>query len=144
MPEAPCIFCEIAAARAPAARIHEDDQILVFLDLFPAAAGHTLIIPKRHYENLYEVDEESLLAVNRSARRIAHALRRALAPDGLTVVQLNGAAAGQTVFHYHMHLIPRRDGDSLRVHGRVAAARETLETQARKIAAALAQSSGTK
>lgn len=136
MTDTPCIFCEIVAGRAPAARIYEDDAVLVFLDLFPAAAGHTLVIPKLHYENLFEAEEPSLLAVTRAARRGAHALRNAMAPDGLTVVQLNGAAAGQTVFHYHVHLIPRHHGDVLKVHGRVAAQREELVARAREIAAA--------
>ncbi len=136
MAESPCIFCEIVARRAPAARIYEDEAVLVFLDLFPAAPGHTLLIPKRHYENLYEADEPSLLAVTAAARHAAHALRRARSPEGLTVVQLNGAAAGQTVFHYHVHLIPRRHGDNLRSHGRVAAERGELESIAGEIAAA--------
>ncbi len=137
MAAAPCIFCEIVAGRAPAAQIYQNDDVLVFLDLFPAAPGHTLVIPKLHYENLFETNDRSLVAVTLTARRVSHALRRALAPDGLTVVQLTGAAAGQTVFHYHVHLIPRRHGDSLRVHGRVAADRGELGTRAREIVAAL-------
>ncbi len=135
MSDEPCIFCEIIAGRAPAARIYEDDEVLVFLDLFPAASGHTLVIPKTHYENVFEADEESLTAVTRVARRGAHALRRAIRPDGMTVVQLNGAAAGQTVFHYHVHLIPRHHGDSLKIHGRQPAERAELETQAAAVAA---------
>ncbi len=137
----PCIFCEIVAGRAEAARIFEDDDVLVFLDLFPATPGHTLIIPKRHYENLFEADAESPLAVMRTARRGAHALRKALEPDGLTVVQLNGTAAGQTVFHYHVHLIPRNHGDELKIHGRKAAERAALDEQAARLAQAFAECS---
>ena len=136
MPDEPCIFCEIVAGRAPAARIHEDDDVLVFLDLFPVATGHTLVIPKRHYENLFESDEESPLWVMRRARRVAQVLRDTLEPDGMSVIQLNGRAAGQTVFHYHVHLIPRHHGDRLKVHGRKAAARDDLEVQARRLARA--------
>ncbi len=138
MSDDPCIFCEIVAGRAPAARIYEDDEVLVFLDLYPTARGHTLVIPKVHYENLFEADEDSLMAVTRVARRGAHALRNAIRPDGMTVVQLNGAAAGQTVFHYHVHLIPRHHGDNLKIHGRRTAERSELETQASEIAAAFA------
>lgn len=133
----PCIFCEIVAQRAAAARIAEDEHTVAFLDLFPVAAGHTLVIPKVHYPNLFEAVPETLTAVMEAARRVARAIRTALRPDGLAVFQLNGRAAGQTVFHYHVHLIPRHDGDQLRLHGREAAAREELENVARQIAAAL-------
>ena len=113
-----CIFCEIEAGRAPAHRVCEDERTLVFMDKFPVADGHTLVIPRRHAANIFETEEEDLRAVVSLSRRVAHAIRETLAPDGLSVIQLNGAAAGQTVFHYHMHLIPRMRGDSLRIHGR--------------------------
>ena len=93
------------------------------MDIQPVGDGHLLIIPKRHYETLLEADEPSLLAVMSASLRIAHALKRALGPDGIGVHQLNGAAAGQTVFHYHMHLIPRKHGDPIAFHGRKAAIR---------------------
>jgi histidine triad (HIT) family protein len=133
----PCIFCEIVAGRAPAARIYETETTLAFLDLFPAATGHSLVIPKHHHRDLFDADPETLPAVVETARCVARALRTALRPDGLGVFQLNGRAAGQTVFHYHIHLIPRSQGDSLRVHGREAADRECLERDARRIAEAL-------
>ncbi len=133
----PCIFCEIVARRAPAARVYENEKTLAFLDLFPAATGHTLVIPKLHYRDLFEADRETLPAVVETARCVARALRTALRPDGLGVFQLNGRAAGQTVFHYHIHLIPRNEGESLRLHGREAAGRERLERDARRIAEAL-------
>ncbi len=137
MTEGPCIFCEIVAGRSPAAKIYQDEHVLVFLDLFPAAPGHTLVIPKAHFEDVFEADDQSWVAVAQTARQVAHALRRVLAPDGLSVIQLNGAAAGQTVFHYHVHLIPRHHGDSLHVHGRKAVDRAELDARARKIAAGL-------
>lgn len=131
------MFCEIVAGRAPAARVVEDAQTLAFLDLFPVAPGHALVIPKTHYANLFEAGPETLAPVALTARRVARAIRSALEPDGLAVFQLNGRAAGQTVFHYHMHLIPRHDGDTLRLHGREAADRDELESTARRIAAAI-------
>ena len=133
-----CIFCAIAAGTAPGHRIAEDDRVLAFLDLFPAARGHTLIVPRAHAENLFEVGEEDLAAVAVTSRRIARAIRRALAPDGLGVFQLNGAAAGQTVFHYHMHLIPRWAGTPLALHGRRRAEDSELAPVAEEIRKALA------
>ncbi len=115
---ADCIFCRIVAGDAPAHRVHEDERTLTFMDLFPVGEGHLLVVPKKHGENLFEVEVEDLLAVMEVSKRMAHALRRALAPDGIGVHQLNGAAAGQTVFHYHMHLIPRNQGDPIALHGR--------------------------
>jgi histidine triad (HIT) family protein len=132
-----CIFCQIAAGRAPAARIAESAHALAFMDLFPAAEGHVLVIPKTHYENVFESDEETLPDVHLLARRVALAMRRALAPDGMMMFQLNGAAAGQTVFHYHAHLLPRRAGSELRIHGRGMAEMAKLQDLAARIAAAL-------
>jgi histidine triad (HIT) family protein len=132
-----CIFCRIVAGEAPAARVHEDEHSLAFLDLFPAAEGHTLVVPKLHYADLFSTTEETLSAVTLTARRVARAMRKALAPDGLMVVQLNGAAAGQTVFHYHVHLLPRATGSEPRFHGREAADPARLAELAARIRAAL-------
>jgi histidine triad (HIT) family protein len=136
-PEAGCIFCRIVAGEAPAALLAESEDAVAFLDLFPVAEGHALVIPRAHYENLFEATEATLPAVHLLVRRVARGIRRALAPDGLMVTQLNGAAAGQTVFHYHAHLIPRRAGTPLQLHGRTAADPAALETVARRIRAAL-------
>jgi len=132
-----CIFCRIVAGRAPAAKVYEDEHALAFLDLFPVAEGHLLVIPKAHYESLFESDEVTLPAVHLAARRVALAMRRALRPDGLMVYQLNGAAAGQTVFHYHAHLVPRTAGSELSLHGRKKADAAELDATAARIAAAL-------
>lgn len=132
-----CIFCQIAEGRAPAARIAESEHALAFMDLFPAAEGHALVIPKRHYENLFEADRETLPDVHLLARRVALAMRRALSLEGLMVFQLNGAAAGQTVFHYHAHLLPRSGGSPLTIHGRQKADPAKLADLAARIAAAL-------
>ena len=134
-----CVFCSIVAGTAPCHRVYEDATVLAFMDIFPVGDGHLLVIPKRHYETLLEADEESMLAVMSASRRIAHAIQRALSPDGIGVHQLNGAAAGQSVFHYHMHLIPRNHGDPIAFHGRTAGDPGRLAENARRIAAGLAE-----
>ena len=137
-----CIFCSIVAGDAPAHRVYEDERVLIFMDLFPAHAGHTLIIPKRHGENLFEVAPEDLDAVIRQSKALAEALRTVLEPDGIAVIQLNGAAAGQTVFHYHMHLIPRAHGDPMTMHTRVPGDSDELADTAEKLATAFAAGVG--
>jgi histidine triad (HIT) family protein len=134
-----CTFCRIVARDTPAQRVHEDELTVSFMDLFPASRGHLLIVPKRHFDDLLGADEASLVRVIANSRRIALALKRALGPDGIGVHQLNGAAAGQTVFHYHMHLIPRRMGDPLGFHGRQRAEESELAEVAAEIARALAE-----
>jgi len=132
-----CIFCRIVAGQATASRILEGPDCLVFMDLFPASKGHTLIIPKPHSESLFETPVEALSRVMAISKPLAEALRAVFEPDGLSVIQLNGAAAGQTVFHYHMHLIPRWFGQPLHIHGRRKAERARLDTQAATVRAAL-------
>lgn len=130
-----CIFCAIVAGKAPACRIAEDEQALAFLDIFPVSDGHTLVIPKDHAANVFEMHDGPMRATAALARRVAHAIRAELAPDGLAVFQANGAAAGQTVWHYHQHLIPRRSGDPLSLHGRTRADEARLRELAAKLAA---------
>jgi histidine triad (HIT) family protein len=132
-----CIFCKIVSRQAPAHVVREDARSLVFMDLFPAADGHVLIIPKRHAINLLDCDDADLAAIAPLARRVAHAMRRVLAPDGIGVFQLNGAAAGQTVFHYHVHLIPRRKGEAMHIHGRAQGDSKRLAENAARLAEAL-------
>jgi histidine triad (HIT) family protein len=130
-----CVFCEIAAGRAPAARVFEDASTLALMDIAPAARGHVLVITREHFETLYELSAEAAQGVALTARRVGLALRAALQPDGLSVIQSNGAAANQTVPHYHVHLIPRRAREGLPMHGTDAADPEALQT----LAAAIAQ-----
>lgn len=134
-----CIFCRIARGEAPCARICEDADTLAFLDLFPASEGHALVIPRAHCADVFEAPPAALRAVAATARRVAVGLRTALAPDGLSLHQLNGRAAGQTVFHYHVHLIPHSGsaGGEPRIHGRRQADPGDLERLARRIAAEL-------
>ena len=133
-----CIFCRIVEGRAPAHRVFEDERTLVFMDIFPVTEGHTLIIPKAHCTNLLDAGEADLQAVARHSRVVAHAIREVIAPDGIGVFQLNGAAAGQTVLHYHMHLIPRMRGDTLVIHSRTPGDPARLAENARRLADAMA------
>jgi histidine triad (HIT) family protein len=136
--DAACIFCAIVAGKAPCHRVHEEELVISFMDIAPVGDGHLLIVPKQHAENLFQTDPAALDTVMRASRRLAFALKQALAPDGIGVHQLNGAAAGQTVFHYHMHLIPRNHGDPITFHGRRQGDPARLAENARRIAAALA------
>mgnify|MGYP001851169413 CR=1 FL=1 len=106
-----CIFCKIAAGEIPSATLYEDEDFRVILDLGPASRGHALILPKAHYANLYEIPDELAAKAMVLAKKIASAGTKALRCDGYNIVQNNGEAAGQTVFHFHMHLIPRYTGD---------------------------------
>ncbi len=106
-----CIFCKIANGDIPSDTVYEDDKFRVILDLSPAAKGHALILPKDHYANLYEIDDEALKGVSLVAKKVACAMKAGLGCEGLNIVQNNGELAGQTVFHYHMHIIPRYSDD---------------------------------
>ncbi len=110
-----CAFCRIVRGEAPSHLVYEDDTTVAFMDINPATDGHTLVISRRHAPDLWSLPEEDGVAVWRSVRRVAHAVRDALRPDGLNVLQSNGRAALQTVFHYHVHLIPRYDDDGIHV-----------------------------
>ncbi|WP_376793288.1 HIT family protein [Thermoflexus sp.] len=110
-----CIFCAIVARQQPAEIVYEDERTMAFMDINPANPGHTLVIPKRHAATIFEIDEEDAAAVMRTAVRVARAIRAALAPEGLNLVQSNGRAAGQEIFHLHVHVIPRWVGDGLRL-----------------------------
>ena len=106
-----CIFCRIIAGEIPSHKVYEDSETLAFLDINPAARGHTLIIPRQHASDLFDVTPDSACAVMRATQRVARIVRSVLQPDGINVLQNNGAASGQAVFHYHVHVIPRWDGD---------------------------------
>ena len=110
-----CIFCKIAAGEIPSNTIYEDDSYRVILDLGPAARGHALILPKEHYADIYELPDEKAGEVFRLAKKMAGKMKSALRCDGFNVVQNNGEIAGQTVFHFHMHLIPRYENDGQKI-----------------------------
>ncbi len=102
-----CIFCKIIAGDIPCVKVYEDDAVLSFADINPIADGHTLIIPKGHYENIWEIPAEDLAAIHLTSKKIAGAMKAALNPRGVALLQLNGRAVNQVVMHYHLHLIPR-------------------------------------
>ena len=106
-----CIFCKIANGEIPSATLYENEEFRVILDLGPAAKGHALIIPKAHHANLYELPDETAGHAMILAKKVITKMKEILDCDGYNIVQNNGEAAGQTVFHFHMHLIPRKEGD---------------------------------
>ena len=108
-----CIFCKIANGEIPAATLYEDENFRVILDLGPASKGHALILPKSHAANIYELSDEMAAKAMVLAKKMATAMTEALKCDGFNIVQNNGECAGQTVFHFHMHLIPRYKGDNV-------------------------------
>ena len=108
-----CIFCKIANGEIPSATLYEDEKFRVILDLGPATKGHALILPKSHYENLYELPEGLAGDAMVLAKKVITEMKEVLKCDGYNVVQNNGEAAGQTVFHFHMHMIPRYKGDKV-------------------------------
>nr|WP_296262862.1 HIT family protein [uncultured Merdimonas sp.] len=108
-----CIFCKLAGGEIPTATLYEDDDFRVILDANPAAKGHALIIPKEHYANLYELDDELAAKVMVLAKKMITKLTDVLGCDGYNIVQNNGEAAGQTVFHFHLHMIPRFKDDGV-------------------------------
>lgn len=115
MSETNCIFCKLASGEYSSSTIYEDDLFRVILDISPAAKGHALLIPKRHMENIFELDgEESKLALA-VIRKLSFAIKKTLSCDGINVLQNNGSAAGQSVFHLHFHIVPRYEEDQVQV-----------------------------
>lgn len=108
-----CIFCKIANGEIPSATVYEDSICRVILDVNPANKGHALIIPKEHFDNIYSMDAETAAKIFTIATEVAKAQKAELNPDGLNILQNNGEAAGQTVFHFHMHLVPRHIKDNV-------------------------------
>jgi histidine triad (HIT) family protein len=133
-----CVFCRIVARQIPATVVHEDEHTLAFMDLGQVNPGHVLVTLKAHIENIFGLEASQAAAIAASASRIARAIRQAFAPDGLSVYQANGKAAGQTVFHYHVHLVPRHEGDGMALSWPVKnPPRDKLEAYAALIRASL-------
>lgn len=108
-----CVFCGIVAGELPSYTVYEDDDVLAFLDVNPTVEGHTLVIPKTHRERFTDLTDDETAAVFTTARDVAAALDDALEPDGYNLIQANGVAAGQEVFHSHVHVVPRAEGDGI-------------------------------
>lgn len=108
-----CIFCKIIAGEIPSATVYEDEDFKAIMDISPAAKGHVIILSKKHIANLFELDDDTASKALIAARKIAKAIKAELNCDGINLVQNNGEAAGQTVFHFHIHVIPRYNNDSV-------------------------------
>ncbi|HLN88914.1 MAG TPA: HIT family protein [Candidatus Binatia bacterium] len=108
-----CIFCKIVGKQAPSSVIYEDKTVMAFLDLRPLNIGHTLVIPKAHYVDIFDIPEEQLSQVYNIAKQVSLAIKKATHADGISVIQQNGKAAGQDIFHFHVHVVPRFEGQKL-------------------------------
>jgi histidine triad (HIT) family protein len=131
------IFAKILRGEIPCVKIYEDDKTFAFMDVMPQAEGHTLVVPKEEAENIFELSPEGAAALIQTAQKIAAAVKKATGAPGVMLVQLNGRAAGQSVFHIHMHVIPRHHGIDLEFHERNMTPAAELEPLAEKIRAAL-------
>jgi histidine triad (HIT) family protein len=107
-----CIFCKIVKGEIPCFKVYEDNTVLAFADINPVSEGHTLVIPKSHAENLWDINREDLTAIHLASKKVIKGIKESLRPTGVAVIQLNGRGVNQVVMHYHLHLIPRGSGDS--------------------------------
>jgi histidine triad (HIT) family protein len=110
-----CIFCKIVKGEIPSIKLHEDDRTYAFMDINPGTRGHSLVIPKAHAADIHDIGEEDLAAVIKTVQKVAKAAKQALGCTGVNLVQSSGATAFQSVFHLHFHVIPRTEGDSVRL-----------------------------
>ena len=132
---APCPFCKIVSGKAPASIVYDNKNILAFMDLNPASDGHILVIPKSHWENIYEIPEEYLSEVIRIVKRVCIAVKKTVGADGVKVIQLNGRAARQAVMHIHFHVIPIVSASAKMIgpYERIRSERNELDEIAKKI-----------
>ena len=126
--DANCIFCKIVAGQIPCFKLLEDDDTLAFMDIYPANDGHCLVIAKDHYPTLFEISDAAFAAVSHSVTRVARAVNKALSPEGLNLVQANGPGAQQSVKHFHVHVLPRKPGDDLKLNWGVKPGEPTPQT----------------
>lgn len=114
--DADCVFCKILNGEIPSFKIFEDENTYAFMDINPAHPGHALVIPKEHGADLYATSADAVGATMLTAQRVARAVQATVRPQGLNLIQCNGEAAGQSVFHFHMHVLPRQSGDELKMN----------------------------
>lgn len=137
-PPGQCIFCKLVAGEIPASKVYEDEATIAFMDLGQLNPGHTLVAVKRHADNLLELTADEAAAAMRTAHRVAQAVNKAFQPPGLTLLQCNGKEGDQTVFHFHLHVLPRWPNDGIGLSWpRKDPARETLESYAAQLRAAM-------
>ena len=133
-----CIFCRIIHKESPANFVYEDEHVVAFMSNRPVNEGHTLVVPKKHYENIYDIPDDEIAHLAKIVKHVAHAVREAMATEGIRVVQNNGWAAGQVIFHFHMHVIPMKPHEGF-THGKAYRDQtqgrmpEALELDAEKI-----------
>ena len=132
-----CIFCKILAGEIPSTAVYEDDDFKAILDVSPAARGHVIILPKNHAANIYELPDEDASKIMVVAKKIATAIEKAYHCDGVNILQNNGEAAGQTVFHLHVHVIPRFKGDTVNIGWKQGDMPEDLDAICKEIQAQL-------
>ena len=137
------IFAKIMRGEAPALKVYEDDHSLAFMDVMPQVDGHTLVIPKDKAENLLDADPIVLGATIQTVQTVAEAVKKAFSAPGIMIAQLNGSAAGQTIFHLHFHILPRYEGLEFKLHARGKADLVKLEAHAERIREHLSTLSGT-
>lgn len=113
MQEKDCLFCRIVRGEIPSSKVYEDEHVYAFLDIAPSFYGHCLVVPKNHYENILDIGMKEICAVFAAVQKIAPAVMRATGAEGFHVIQNNNEAAGQTVFHTHFHIVPRKTGDGM-------------------------------
>ena len=129
-----CIFCRIAQKQVPASLVYEDEKAVAFLDIRPLNEGHTLVISKEHYENLFDIPQELIAYLHGITKRVALAVKKATEADGISIIQQNGKAATQEIMHLHIHVIPRYDGQKLPSFSETSEAdKEKLSQTAAKI-----------
>ena len=133
------IFAKILRGEMPAYTVYENADCLAFMDVMPQSAGHTLVLPKSAAENLFDLDEAAAAKLIISVQHVARGVKAAFDPDGIKLLQFNGPVAGQTVFHFHMHIVPCYEGQTLATHARGMAPAETLEEHAARIRSALSE-----
>lgn len=138
MKDSECIFCKLANGEIPTNTLYEDNDFRVIFDLSPVSKGHALIIPKNHYRNIYDIESETLSKAALLAKKMINVMKDEFHADGFNVIQNNEESAGQTVFHFHMHLIPRYKGDkAIKFGEQEAADAEQLKAMAEQIRHAL-------
>jgi histidine triad (HIT) family protein len=129
-----CIFCKIVRKQAPSSIIYEDETVIAFLDIRPLNMGHTLVIPKAHFVNIFDIPEELLSQIYRATKQVSLATKKATDSDGISIIQQNGKAAGQDIFHFHAHIVPRFEGQKLPLFSELKEVeRAKLDAMAKKI-----------
>ena len=111
-----CIFCKIIKGEIDSAKVYEDQDVIVILDIYPLTKGHCLVIPKNHFDNIFDVKENILQKIILAAKKISEKIKKSLNVDGINLLQSTGSTAGQAIFHFHLHIIPRYKGDGLVNH----------------------------